>query len=305
MKYISAQPASFYYAWQAEVMINNFLSMGIKGEDIHIVCSKIGPDVGIGWLRLQEAYPAKFFFYDDSRSDRAYQPGIQSHILEKHWKENPYLDNEVVFFHDVDFLFTRPFDFTPFLNDDIWYFSNTISYIGSTYIQSKGEEVLDSMCNSIGIDKQIVIDNESHSGGAQKLFKNITADYWNKVYDNQMKLWYAMGSVGHIKKEGDPYGIQRWTASMWAELWTGWMMGYQVRVPKEFNFCWATDAESVWNRLGFYHNAGVTGIESGLFYKGNYINKLPYNENLNIKETSASKHYWEWVKKTAETSVLI
>ena len=304
MKYISAQPASLYYAWQAEIMINNFLSMGIKGDDIHIVCAKISPEIGEDWLKLQKAYPAKFFFYDDTRVDKAYQPGIQAHIFQKHWLENPELNTEAVFFHDVDFIFTRPFDFTPFLKDDIWYFSDTVSYIGAHYIQYKGEEVLDAMCNSIGIDKQMVIDNQSHSGGAQKLFKNITAEYWEKVYDNQMKLWYAMGKVEHIKKEGDPYGIQRWTASMWSELWTGWMMGYEVRVPKEFDFCWATDGISRWNELAFFHNAGVVGAEHKQFFKGNYISKLPYDERLEINPNSASYKYWLWVKTVGKKSVL-
>jgi hypothetical protein len=304
MKFISAQPASLYYAWQAEVMINNFLSMGIKGEDIHLVCAKISPEVGGDWLALQKGYPAQFFFYEDSRADKAYQPGVQAHILEKHWRENPYLDNEAVFFHDVDFIFTRPFDFTPFLKDDIWYFSDTVSYLGAHYIQYKGEEVLDAMCNSIGINKGLVINNQRNSGGAQKLFKNITADYWKLVYDNQIKLWYAMGTVEHIKKEGDPYGIQRWTASMWSELWTGWLMGYKVRVPKEFDFCWATDGVSRWNDLAFYHNAGITGANHRQFYKGDYINRLPYNENLDVNPDSASYKYWEWIKLTAEKSVL-
>jgi len=305
MKFISAQPASLYYAWQAEVMINNFLSMGIKGDDIHLVCAKISPEVGEDWLTLQKSYPAKFFFYEDTRTDKAYQPGVQAHILEKHWRDNPDLDNEAVFFHDVDFIFTRPFDFTPFLKDDIWYFSDTTSYLGAHYIQYKGEEVLDVMCNSIGINKQLVINNQPHSGGAQKLFKNITADYWKLVYDNQMKLWYAMGTVEHIKKEGDPYGIQRWTASMWAELWTGWLLGHEIRVPKEFDFCWATDGVSRWNDLAFFHNAGVTGPQHRQFFKANYIDRLPYGEDLDINPDSASYKYWEWVKLVGLNSVLI
>ncbi len=284
-------------------MINNFLSMGIKGEDIHLVCSKISDEVGSDWLALQKGYPAQFFFYEDTRTDKAYQPGVQAHILEKHWRANPYLDNEAVFFHDVDFIFTRPFDFKPFLNDDIWYFSDTISYIGAEYIKYKGEDVLDAMCGSIGIDKQLVIDNQMNSGGAQKLFKNINADYWKKVYDNQLKLWYIMGTVEHIKKEGDPYGIQRWTASMWSELWTGWMMGYEVRVPKEFDFCWATDGIKRWNDLAFFHNAGVVSA-GDKFFKGGYINNTPYKENLNISDTFASKKYWIWVKAVGLNSVL-
>jgi hypothetical protein len=91
---------------------------------------------------------------------------------------------------------------------------------------------------------------------------------------------------------------------MWSELWTGWMMGYEVRVPKEFDFCWATDGIDRWNHLGFFHNAGVVSSD-GKFFKGLYINKTPYNEDLNISDKFASYKYWEWVKETSKTSVLI
>jgi hypothetical protein len=49
----------------------------------------------------------------------------------------------------------------------------------------------------------------------------------------------------------------------------------------------------------------VTGAEQGLFYKANYMNRLPYNENLNIKEGTASKKYWEIIQEVAKKSVLI
>lgn len=34
LKFISAQPAIDYYAWQIEVYLENFLGLGYKGDDI-------------------------------------------------------------------------------------------------------------------------------------------------------------------------------------------------------------------------------------------------------------------------------
>jgi hypothetical protein len=43
---------------------------------------------------------------------------------------------------------------------------------------------------------------------------------------------------------------------------------------------------------------------SGLFYKAQYINELPYGKDLQIKEGTASKKYWEWIQKTEEKSCI-
>ena len=303
LKYICAQPASLYYAWQVEVMINNFMANGIDLKDVDIVCG-ISEQIGSDWLALQNGYNANFYFYEDTREDKSYQPSLQAHILEKHWEANCILECTPIFFHDADFLFVRPFDFEPFLKDDNWYFSDTISYIGSNYILSKGQEVFDAMTNSIGIDKQLVLDNQRNSGGAQKLFKSINSHYWRKVYEHQNKLYKALKTVSHIKKDNDPYGIQIWTASMWAELWTGLMMGRQIRVPREFDFCFAVDPINVFDRLSFYHNAGVSGSHDGYFNKTDFINRVPYGNCIEPKKEFTSHFYWEWVEKTAKVTKL-
>ena len=40
LRFICAQPSTMYYAWQVEVMINNFIEMGVNPNFIDIV-SKI------------------------------------------------------------------------------------------------------------------------------------------------------------------------------------------------------------------------------------------------------------------------
>ena len=55
MRYICAQPANQYYLWQVEVMINNFLSMGINPNQMDIL---LGYDTTIPeeWRILQQHY---------------------------------------------------------------------------------------------------------------------------------------------------------------------------------------------------------------------------------------------------------
>lgn len=296
LRLLSAQPATDYYAWQVEVYLHNFLKLGYNGNYMDVVAGYNG-SIPESWRKIQNRFPyVRFFFYENTMENDTYPPAIQSHILEKHFKQHPYLQHEAIFFHDCDFIFTKFFDFNPYLSDDSWYFSDTISYIGSEYIRSKGEEVLDVMCKTVGIPKQIVVQNQTKSGGAQKLMKNVTADYWKEVYDNSIALYEALKTVSHIKKDTDPNGIQVWTASMWAELWTAWKRGFNVEVPKEFNFCWATCHVDRWEDMYFFHNAGVPDSKGGMFFKAEYINKLPYNTNLELDKNRCSYKYYSQIK---------
>jgi hypothetical protein len=70
-------------------------------------------------------------------------------------------------------------------------------------------------------------------------------------------------------------------------------------------FSWATSTEEDYKRMNIFHNAGVTNATEGRFYKAQYMDKLPYNEKLEIKEGTASWHYWRWVQLTAKNTVLI
>ena len=38
LRFVSAQPATKYYAWQVEVMLNNFIEMGVNPNQIDVVC---------------------------------------------------------------------------------------------------------------------------------------------------------------------------------------------------------------------------------------------------------------------------
>jgi len=313
MIYLTCQPATKRFAWEVEVQLENFKLMGIAPQNTHVVLGLEHYQIPIEWYKLKEKYPlVKFFFYKDTRIDNSYSPSIQSHILEKHWIHNPYLASEAILFIDSDVLFTRMPDWTDYLKDDNWYFSDTISYIGANYIKSKGEELLDMMCGIVGISKQLVIFNQENSGGAQKLIKNVTSDYWANVYNKSNKMFKIMTPVvnklfNERKQKGinDGYPLQIWTSTMWVEFWEGLLLNRNVRVIKYMDFMFAVNPISDWDKMLFYHNAGVGDSKGGLFFKGSWVNELPYNYEIEKPNTNlAGYKYYEFMKAVGKNTCL-
>ena len=315
MIYLSCQPAIPRFTWEVEVYVNNFTDMGIDPKDIHVVLGLdiAKPGIPKDWIKLKEHYKdVQFFFYEDTRGINTYQPSLQAHILEKHWLANPHLEHVPVFFHDADFIFTRPFDFTPFLQDDIWYLSDTTSYIGADYIKSKGEIVFNTMCYMAGLEPDFVASQQENSGGAQKLMKDVPTSYWRDSFKLQMALWKDIPHISkRIKEEKDKAGesymvLQHWTMSMWSELWMAWKIGRETRVPKEFNFFFAIDNIDRWEEYAFFHNAGVVGPDTGIFFKGMFNDKLPYGYEIpNVNKNVTGYKYYQYIQEVGKKSCLI
>jgi hypothetical protein len=306
LRYICAQPASTYYSWQVEVMLNNFMEMGINPNNIDIVCWKVNNVVPPEWYRLASTYPARFLFYEDTRETRHYISSIRPNILKQHFAAFPDIEQEAVLYHDCDIAFTKPINWQQFLNDDKWYGSDTRWYIAHSYIISKGQDIMDKMCEIVGIDEQLIKDNELNSIGAQYLMKGINSEYWARVEKDCERLFKEITDINNEKKAIDPsyHELQIWCSDMWSVLWNGWKMGKETICHPDLDFSWATSSEADWNRYNIFHNAGVTSSEGGLFYKAEYINKLPYKENLVIKEGTASKKYWDIIQSVAKKTVL-
>ena len=307
MRFICAQPASTYYAWQVEVMINNFMEKGINPNHIDIVCWKQNGVVPEEWLKLASGYPARFFFYDDERETKHYISSIRPNILKQHFKLHEELEKDTIFYHDCDIVFTNRIDFDKYLNDDKCYGSDTRWYISHDYIIGKGEDVLDKMCEIVSIPKHIVKANELNSIGAQYLMKGINWRFWEEVERDCEILFKEITELNNIKKRENPsyHELQIWCADMWAVLWGLWKLGKETVCDPALEFSWGTSTEGDWERLNIFHNAGVVSGNDGLFYKANYINRTPYGDELEIKGGTASKRYYELVKDTAKKSVLL
>jgi hypothetical protein len=316
LRYICVQPRILYYAWQVEVMINNFIKHGINPNNINILVAwnpnddTSKPENVEAWNKLASHYNSvRFFFYQDTREQPIYYiSSVRPNILKQHFKAYPELESEAIFYHDCDIVFTRKPDFNAFLNDDIWYLSNTNSYVNYDYIISKGFDVYDKMCKIVNIDSIIPKLMNSNSGGAQYLMKNVDWVFWEFVERDSEKLFKEITELNNIKKVNDPnyHELQIWCADMWAVLWNGWMLGNETKVVSEMDFSWATDPISRWDETLIYHNAGATCGCGGTFYKVLYMETLPYN--LDIEKFDKEKNCYNYVleiKETAQKSCLI
>jgi hypothetical protein len=338
LRFLSAQPATDYYAWQVEVMIHNFMSMGINPNDIEIVCLKSTPEVPQNWSKLANRYPARFFFYEDTRRTKHYPSSTRPNVLKQHFKEHPYLSEEAIFYHDCDILFTKPvreWMTREMIDDDKWYGSDTRWYISHDYIISKGVDVLTDMCTITSMPPEVIKENELNSIGAQYLMKGIDSAFWERVEIDSENLFKKISlrtpiyaaewkkkvlaegqAVMHggklyrvsdteFKSEWTYHELQIWCADMWAVLWGAWRRGQETVCHPAFDFSWATSTADVYKEKNIFHNAGVTDENQGLFLKTLHMTTLPYNQEYKIRENSASKMYWDWVKEVGRKSALI
>jgi hypothetical protein len=162
------------------------------------------------------------------------------------------------------------------------------------------------MCEIVNIDPVIPKLMNSNSGGAQYILKNIDHTFWEKVEKDCEELYYQISQLNILKKEKDSsyHELQIWCADMWAVLWNGWLRGHETKVIKELDFCWATDVEDRFNNSTIFHNAGVTCSCGGKFYKANFVDSVPYNLNLRIKEGTASYRYYQEIQEVEKKSPL-
>ena len=307
MKFVSAQPATLYYSWQVEVMINNFIEHNINPNDIHIVCYVINSNIPIEWVKLKNHYKeVNFYFYNDTRETKYYISSIRPNILKQHFKKYPELSKEHIFYHDCDILLTKIIDWNKFTQDNIFYGSDTISYIGYNYIKSKGDDVLDKMVEIIGIDEEIIKSNQNNTIGAQYILKNIDYSFWENIEYNSERLYKEITDLNRIKKQDNPnyHELQIWCSDMWSLLWEIWKNNKETKISDDLSFSWGSSNDSEFNKHNIFHNAGVTTSKDGLFYKAEYMNKLPYNLNLSIKEGTASKKYYDAIQKTEKITIL-
>ena len=315
LKYLCVQPRLVYYAWQIEVMLNNFIKHGINPNNIHILVGYSSdqndvtnhPDVVSLYTNLIAKFSlVNFFFYKDTRINPQYISSIRPNIIKQHFLNFPELENDSIFYHDCDIVFTSHPNFDKFTKDKIWYLSNTVDYIGSKYILSKGEDIYLKMCDIIGIDKKIPKIMESNSGGAQYLLKNTNYEFWNKVELDCEKLYQFFTEDESKKLSQNPsyHPIQKWTSDMWAVLWNAWYFEHETKVDEYFNFTWATDSIKKWNEYVIYHNAGVTE-DGDLFFKGKYINTLPFFIQNTFSDKYASYNYFKEILDSKDNSCLI
>ena len=305
MKYVCAQPATKYYAWQVDAMLHSFKKQNVNLQDVHIVCAIHG-EVDDHFDKMSLKYPEAIFeYYEDTRKERDYISSIRPHILQKHFDKYSDLYKSHVFYHDCDIALTKPLPTEKLTRDEICYLSDTISYIGYDYIVSKGQDVLEKMLTIIAIDEETVKKNQHHSGGAQYMIKNIDKFYWRDVERDCNRLFKDITQYNNKKKEEDPnyHEIQIWSSDMWAVLWNLWKRGNQTMVIPELDFSWSTSGVEQWDKNAIFHNAGVVSENNNQFFKALYMKKFP-PLNHDYEKTSCGHKYYEIVKEALTLNIV-
>jgi hypothetical protein len=279
IKFIMCQPAIFRFEWELEVSLTRMRKLGIK--DIILLFSKHNQRIP---SYLKAKYDVEVHEYDDRRVDKSYIPSIKPYLWAKFLQEDRSRENETYFYLDSDVIFREIPNVIP--RDDVWYGSDCSSYLGVEYIDSKGSGLLESMCRRIGVNPE-VIRNQNPVCGAQWVISNPTFEYWLKVYEDSTKLYKYLNSLSNCD-------IQKWTAEMWAQLWNAYYFGRTTETSSELDFCWATDKVDRYYETKIYHNAGVVDSKQSLFFKGQYIHKSPFKDDLSfVDKTKASIKYVE------------
>jgi hypothetical protein len=301
--FMSAQPDHPYFHWQVEVLINNFIKLGINPNWIEILWAYSGNPSYDG-LALATKYPTvRFFFYQKTvKENFGYIPILRPDILEQHFTRFPELRGETIFYHDSDIIFRQLPDFDSMHGDMYWYLSDTVSYIGANYIKSKSDDLFLDLCSLSKIPPETVEKNEEGSGGAQYLMKGVTADFWQEVKEDSLMLYKYMSDRENEERKSlsaeelKTYNpIQKWCADMWSVLWGAWKMGAQTVVTPDLDFSWGTSSIADYTRCNIMHNAGVTGERADtLFYKANFRDSSPFDADLSfVTPDTASAKYVE------------
>lgn len=328
LKFITIMPDDSYFTFQIHMWLESLKNIGMSDKAIVLIFTpKHREQAKAKFRSIMDYYPeVEWNWIKDENNEVTpklgqYIPILRPWTALQYWKAHPEMKDKAIFYCDSDILFTENFNVNHLLDDDIIYCSDTNSYINASYFDSKVRDVLpekleeyktidvlDTAARMVGINRQICEKNNLHSGGTQYLFKNIDAEYWERVLDNILPVLKYLRSINKQYFASESKGFQSWTSDMWLVLWELWRRGQETKVVKELDFCWVHDPITKLEKMGIYHNAGATneGTEDfPIFYKGKYHTGTnpftdPHLDKMLNNETSMKHCTGYYVKKLDE-----
>lgn len=318
--FIQACPDDNYYIWQVHVWLESLRKIGKSDKAVNTIFIPSDRNRNPNWDKLIALYPeSEFFFYKDTDNLTKflplYIPVLRPYILAKYFALHPELKEKAIFYCDSDIVFTENFNIDKYLEDDICYVSDTLSYINADYFDSKIKDVkpdkvelykerdiLVETTRLVGTTREIAQKNNLHSGGAQYLLKNIDHTFWQKVMVDCLVIRKHLQAVNRQFFESEVKGFQSWCADMWAVLWGLWVLNKEVQIVPAMNFAWSSDPISKLDVVGILHNAGIVGKLQGdipVFHKGDYTNGFDPFKDIQVykvyndeKSKQLCNHYY-------------
>jgi hypothetical protein len=290
VKLILAQPSTLRFQWELEVLLTNIRQF--TDMEVVLLFSKPHEYNPLVPRYLVDKYPGvRAFVYDDNRSDKSYIPSIRPYLWWQYLKADPEREQETYFYIDSDIIFREWIDFATLdFGPKKWIGSDCNNYINYDYLRQveNGPAIIQRMAQYCNITPQQMIGVAGL--GAHLIINQPSAEMWRLAYLRSNTIWHYF--------DGVKSNIQKWTAEMWAQLWTMVEFGITTETPKELDFAFSTDPIEKWDRIKILHNSGVMEAGKGMFFKGGYQDKVPFGENFDwVDITKCSRKYVDAIEK--------
>lgn len=282
MIYISAQPDEVYFLWQLELQLFNFHSMGIGNESIHILVGyKTEKGIHPFFKRFADNHKeVHIYFYPDNRKKKKYPSSIRPHLLAQHFRKYQALEEETIFYHDSDILFTSIPNWESLCEDDVWYASDTRSYLDSKYFrQFVDNDEFAKICGLLSLTPEDITMHDVDAGGSQYILKKCTAKFWEKVEnDCELLFTYLHNKQKHYKCIQE--GLQIWCTDMWVIWWNAILQKRSFHIHPALNFCWADSPSEELKKKKILHYTGSKRNDISIFKKTLYQTHSPFYSDL-------------------------
>jgi len=326
LAFVTVCPDDTYYTWQVHLWLESLREIGMSDKAVALIFTPNYREENPKWKQVTDLYPeATFKFYKDEDNLTPligiYIPVLRPYTMWRFLRDNPQYSSKALFYCDSDILFTKDFNIDKYLDDDINYLSDTVSYVSAAYFDSKVKDVLPhkveeyksrdilaEVASLVGISREVCEKNNANSGGAQYLLKNMDSKFWSKVMNDCILIRTYLQKINREFFENEDRGFQSWCADMWAVLWNLWLRNQETAVVPELDFAWSTDPIDKLQETTILHNAGIvseTGNGYPAFYKGKYHEGanpfLDSQIDTVLKDATSQKHCtWFYAKKLSE-----
>lgn len=178
-----------------------------------------------------------------------------------------------------------------------WHGSDTDSYTGPGYLQSKGGGLWEALCGDLRADP---VEAASFPGiGAQYVLGGDTAPFWDHVADRSRWLYdLIQRDPGRYHPAGEEFGVQAWCSEMYVTHVAAVAAGYRPTADPALSFSWASDDADQWGLHTFHHDAGVPEENGRDFCKVTH-QSAPWRADLTgVSPSSCSSRYVDLIHAT-------